>query len=309
MEIKEYRDDFFDNAKKIQIYNSYEPYYLYEMRKYYEENNIECIEASDTDLDVYLKYFNNIKYLYLNSQAIHLEEVNKLPNLNGISLCNNQIKEIDEKILEKLEYLEIYYFDKKQVDLSKFKSLKHLRLLNYPFENLEIHNELKSLEIDEAPRLTRLKGVNSIFLENLKLENIENLSTIELDCTELKSFYIYDSKKVTNLESFLSTCKKLKSIVIISYSDSKAVLKNINFINELENLEYFRTSFKILDGNLNPLLKIKDAVICNFYKNYNLEDKDLPHIYVSIDIDGKVKKVKLESLELGKDDPRIIWLK
>jgi hypothetical protein len=43
--------------------------------------------------------------------------------------------------------------------------------------------------------------------------------------------------------------------------------------------------------------------------NYNLEDKDLPHIYVSIDIDGKVKKVKLESLELGKYDPRIIWLK
>ena len=64
-----------------------------------------------------------------------------------------------------------------------------------------------------------------------------------------------------------------------------------------------------MDGNLNPLLKIKDAVICRFYKNYNLVDKDLPHIYVPINIDGKIKKVELDSLELGKEDPRIIWLK
>ena len=57
MEIKEYRDEFFNNAKRIQIYNSYEPYRLIEMKRYYEKNNIECVEASDTDLDVYLKYF------------------------------------------------------------------------------------------------------------------------------------------------------------------------------------------------------------------------------------------------------------
>lgn len=307
MEIKEFRDEFFDNARKIKIYNSYEPYYLHEMRRYYEENNIECIEASDTDLDVYLKYFNNIKYIYLNSQAIHIEEINKLSNLNGISLCNNQLKEIDDKILGKLEYLEIYYFDKKQVDLSKFKSLKHLRLLNYPFEYLDIHNELRTLGIDEAPKLTRLKGVNSISLESLKIENLENLVAIELDCPELTSFYIYDSKKVTNLEKFLSICKKLRNIVIFSYSDSKAILKNIDFIAELENLEYFRTSFKISDGNLKPLLKIKDAVICGFHNNYNLEDKDLPHEEVLINDNGVIKRVKLCSLEKGKNDSRIIW--
>ena len=138
MEIKEYHDLFFDNAKTIKIYNSYEPYYLFEMKKYFDENNIECIVASDTDLDLYLKYFNNIKYIYLNSQALHLEEVNKLVGLKGISLCNNQIKEINDELLEKIEYLEIYYFNKKQVDFKKFKSLKHLRIINYPFEHLEI---------------------------------------------------------------------------------------------------------------------------------------------------------------------------
>ena len=134
MEIKVRNDDFFDNSKTIEIYNSYEPYYLYEMKRFYENNNIECIIALDTDLDVYLKHFSNVKFVYLNSNAVHLEEVNKLSNLNGIALCNNQLKEIDDKILEKIEYLEIDYLEKKQVDFNQFKSLKHLRLKNYPFE-------------------------------------------------------------------------------------------------------------------------------------------------------------------------------
>lgn len=99
MEIKVRNDDFFDNSKTIEIYNSYEPYYLYEMKRFYKNNNIECIVALDTDLDVYLKHFSNVKFVYLNSSAVHLEEVNKLSNLNGIALCNNQIKEIDGKIL------------------------------------------------------------------------------------------------------------------------------------------------------------------------------------------------------------------
>lgn len=309
MEIKEWHDEFFDNAKKIKIYNAYEPYCLFEMRRYYENNNIECIEASDTDLDVYLKYFPNIKYIYLNSYATHLEEVNKLTKLKGISLCNNQLKEIDENILEKIEYLEIYYFNKKQVDFAKFKSLKHLRIVNYPFDDLQISNELLSLEIDDAPKLINLKEINSARLVKLKIENLKNLCRIELDCPKLKSFYIYDSKKVTNFESFLESCKLLQSIVIISYSDMNANLQNLNFINNLNCLEEFRTSFRILNGDLKPLLKLKEVIISKFYRNYNLKDKDLPHATVTITEGNYGYRVKLDSLELGKEDPRITWIK
>ncbi len=308
MEIKVYHDDFFNHSKTIQIYNSYEPYYLHEMKKFYEKNNIECIIASDSDLNIYLKYFVDIKYIYLNPQAVHLEDLNKLTNLKGISICNNQVKEIDDKILEKIEYLEVYYNEKKNLDFSKFKSLKHLKLLNYPFENLEINNELISLWIDEAPKLTTLDHVNSNKLIKIKLENLKILESIKLDCYNLRSFYIYDSKKIKNLESFLKICKNLYEIIIIAYSDSNAILKNIDFINELSKLEYFRTSYKILDGNLKPLLKLKDANITAFYKNYNLHDKDLPHTTVIIDENGIGKRVELNSLDQGKEDKRIIWL-
>ena len=91
------------------------------MKRYYEKNIIECIDALDTDLDVYLKSFKNVKYIRLNSDSVHVEEVNKLSHLNGIALCNNQLKEIDDKILEKIEYLEIDYLERKQVDFKQFK--------------------------------------------------------------------------------------------------------------------------------------------------------------------------------------------
>ena len=49
-----------------------------EMKRYYIKNNISCIEAADTDLNVYLRHFSNVKYIYLHPDAVHLEEVNKL---------------------------------------------------------------------------------------------------------------------------------------------------------------------------------------------------------------------------------------
>ena len=309
MIIKEYTDNFFDNSKALKIYNSYEPYYLYEMKRYYEKNIIECIDALDTDLDVYLKSFKNVKYIRLNSDSVHVEEVNKLSHLNGIALCNNQLKEIDDKILEKIEYLEIDYLERKQVDFKQFKSLKHLRLKNYPFEQFKIDIELISLSIDKAPKIKILNGINTQSLIKLELENLTKLETIDLECNKLKLFDIYDSKKISNLEKFLEKCKNLTEIAITSYSDLNAVLNSIGFIKNLEQLEYFRTNFKIMDGDLKPLLKLKDVVVCPFYKNYNLKDKDLPHTIVWIQEGNIGKKVRLDSLELGKEDSRILWVK
>ena len=327
MEIKEYKDEFFNNAKTIEIYNSYVPYYLSVMKRYYENNNVECIVASDTDLDVYLKYFPKVKYIYLNSGAVHLEEVNNnLKSLNGISLSTSQISEIDNEILE------IYYYEKMRIDFSRFKSVKHLSLENYPYEDIKIDNNLVTFRLKNASKLTSLKGVNTknvtkliideapkflnikdIDTSNLiemKIENLRNLETIELECPKLTNFRIDDSKKMTNLEDFLGTCINLKSLDIVSYSDFKANLKTITFMDNINSLEYFLTNFKILDGNLKPLLKLKDANIIRFYRNYNLKDKDLPHIMVSIQ-DPRYycgKEVRLDSLELGKEDPRILWM-
>ena len=145
-------------------------------------------------------------------------------------------------------------------------------------------------------------------LIKLELNDLGKLNVIDLNCPNLKFFKIYDSKKLTNLEDFLGTCKKLREIKINSYSDFNATLKSIDFINNLDELEYFSTTFKILDGNLKPLLKIKDATICNYYRNYNLKDKELPHEEVLLDENGEVNIVKLSELPKGKEDERIVWM-
>jgi hypothetical protein len=269
----------------------------------------------------------------LNNFAVHLEEVNiNLKNLNGISLSTSQLYEIDNEILENVEYLEIYYYKKMRIDFTRFKSVKHLSLVNYPYEDIKVENDLVTfrlknasklislkgvntknvtkLVIDEAPKLLNLKDIDASNVIEMTIENLRNLETIELDCPKLTNFRICDSKKMINLEDFLSKCNNLKSIEILAYSDLNARLKSISFIDNIDNLETFKTEFKILDGNLKPLLKLKEADILRFYRNYNLKDKDLPHIMVSIE-DPRYycgKEVRLDSLELGKEDPRILWM-
>lgn len=301
-------DDFFDNSKTLEIYNSYEPYNLHLMKKFYKENNIECIEALDTDLDAYLKYFADVKYIHLHAEAIHLEEVNKLHNLNGISLSNTQIKDIDESILQKIEYLEIYYMRKKRVDFSRFKSLKHLKLKNYPFEDLNIDNNLVSLEIVDASKIIVLKEINTNCLEKVKLSFLKKLENIEFDCSKLTLLYIFDCKKISDLEKLLYSCVNLKELDVITYSIKGGIFNNLNFIKELKFLEYFGTNYKILDGNLKPLLALQEANISSYYRNYNLRDKELPHITVCITEGTCGHRVRLDTLELGKEDPRITWL-
>lgn len=301
-------DDFFDNSKTLEIYNSYEPYNLHLMKKFYKENNIECIEALDTDLDVYLKYFADVKYIHLHAEAVHLEEVNKLHNLNGISLSNTQIKDIDESILEKIEYLEIYYKYKKKIDFNKFKSLKHLKLKNYPFEDLKIDNNLVSLEIFDASKIIELKEINTNCLEKVKLSFLKKLENIEFDCSKLTLLYIFDCKKINDLEKLLYSCVNLKELDVIAYSIKGGIFNNLNFIKELKFLEYFGTNYRILDGNLKPLLALQEANISSYYRNYNLRDKDLPHITVYITEGNCGHRVRLDTLELGKEDPRITWL-
>ena len=78
--------------------------------------------------------------------------------------------------------------------------------------------------------------------------------------------------------------------------------------SELKFLEYFGTNYKILDGNLKPLLALKEANISSHYRNYNLRDKELPHVTVCISEGTHGYRVRLDLLELGKEDPRITWL-
>ena len=311
--IKTISNYFFNDAKGIIIDNAYDSYTLNCLIKYYESNNILFLQSQDNDLN-YLDRFSNVEYLSLPQEAYNFDNLNRLTKLKGLSIYSSKIDMIDENILKKLQYLNIIYDDKTKVDFTALDSLKFLRIVNCPFVDLCIYNSLEYLELNYCKKIINLNFLDNLTtLKNLilsylpALNNIKGLERFEYN---LEKISIIDCKKVDNVELTLSKLKELKEIQIITEEiETKLELKSLCFIKELVKLESFTTNYKIEDGDLSYLLKLNDVIIIPFYKHYNLKDKDLPHKEVLINDNGVIKKVKLCSLENGKDDSRIIWEK
>ena len=309
---KKITNSFFGNPKGVIVDNSYDPYVLHQLIKYFTENKIEYLSSQDIDLS-YLKHFKDVSFLSIPNEATNFDELNSLKNLTGLCLYTSSLKNIHSNVLEKIVYLEIIYDENIQVDFSQFKALKYLRINSLKCSEIIITNDLETIEFNYCKKISNLdflkniKTIKRIKLDYLpKLENISYL--IELSQT-LEELDIWDCTKIRDLESTLSTLIQIKNLTINTLElNSKMHLKNLVFLKDLGNLETFATNYKIKDGDLNNLLVLKDANITRFYKNYNLKDKDLPHIDVLINDNGDVKRVELESLALGKEDLRIIWL-
>lgn len=310
--IKAVTSDFFGCSKGLLIDNAYDQYTLNLYVQYSNSNQIEYLQSQDNELG-YLNHFEHIKFLSIPEEATNFEELNRLKCLKGLGIFSSSLKDIDFNIIEKLEYLDIIFNSDIDIDFSRFKSLKYLRISHFPLKEIDIKNDLEVIELNYCKKiadlnfLKNLKNVKRIKLDYLpKLENIIGLNSIS---KKIEIIEIIDCKKIYGLEEVLSGLPKLKSIVIITReTDSKMQLRSLCFLEKLMKLESFATDYKILDGDLSYLLNLNDAKITAFYKNYNLRDSDLPHISVAINDNGTVKRVKLDSLELGKNDKRIIWL-
>ena len=310
---KEITNIFFGSPKGLVIDNSYDQFVSCRTIEYYKENKIEYLHSQDNELD-YLKHFSDVKFLSIPDEAENFDELNKLNNLRGLSLYTNSLKYIEKNILEKIEYLEIIYDEKTEVDFSKFKSLKHLRISHLPYPEIKITNALTSLELEFCKKISTLNFLRDISeLKRIKLNylpELEDISGLTNLSQSLETVTVWDCKKIKNAEAVLSSLINTRSVEIITLeTDSKMKIKSLSFMKYLVNLESFATNYKIEDGDLTNLLRLKDANITEFYENYNLKDKDLPHINVTVNDSGNIKKVRLDSLELGKEDKRIIWLR
>ncbi|MBO5223550.1 MAG: hypothetical protein J6C23_03465 [Clostridia bacterium] len=306
--MREFHDEFFDNSRTIEVYNSYDPYILSQTVKYYLNNGIESIKCCDLELDC-LQFFKDVKYISLCQGCVNFEEFNKLTQLNGISLSASSLKYIDKKILERISYLQIWYDKKLNIKFEEFKSLKHLKIHYYPYEDLKIDNELISLEIHYSAKITELQHINTNKLKKLKLDYLKNLQRVEVYSSSIISFCIKDCKKIIGLEKVLSKLPNLEDLTLISESsDRYLLLQSVAFINNLCKLEKFSTNYRIYDGDLRPLLKLTDVNITEFYRNYNVKDKYLPHKYVLIEENGCLSRVELGSLPRQNEDARIVWM-
>lgn len=312
MAIKEITNVFFGSIKGLTIDNSYDLYVLNSLVKFYEENKIEYLHSQDYDLS-YLNRFPDIKFLSISDEAVNFDALNNLTELIGLSVFSSQLSNISFAILENLEYLEIIFNDNITLDFSLFKSLKKIRISDLPHKEISIPQKIEMLELYCCKKITDLdflkdsENLRQIKLNYLsKLENIESLKKLS---KTLEILDIWDCKKIKNIEETMQTLDNLKELQIITTTtDSKFRFSSLAFMKSMVKLESFASNYKIEDGKLNALLNLKNVNITAFYNNYNLRDKDLPHTSVLIIDNGIGKRVKFDSLALGKEDKRIVWL-
>ncbi|MDE7215766.1 MAG: hypothetical protein K2O08_03060 [Clostridia bacterium] len=170
-------------------------------------------------------------------------------------------KDFSFDFIENPEKLKIVFFTQGNVkDLSGIERIKNLHLLSLSYcrsmssiEGISKVPNLKKLRIDSCPKLQDISEIKN--LENLKVLILENIKKCDLS-------FLEEMKCVDSLECLvLRNCGSIPSI---------------KFFERYPNLQCFDFLYtNIIDGDLTPCLKLKEA--CTFNKrHYNLKDSQLP---------------------------------
>lgn len=180
------------------------------------------------------------------------------------------------------------------LDLNEFPSMRSLFTWEYNVMNLPYAKSLQTLGIEtvntDLSYISSLSNLDSLAAGGKKLQSLSGIENMKLQCVHIEA-----SKKLTDISSLeaskdtlrflrieycpnikdfsvLSKLKKLKSLSICGYN---GIFVDLDFINELPELEFFVTDYNVLDGNINPLTRLPYASILQNRRHYNQKDDDL----------------------------------
>lgn len=192
----------------------------------------------------------------------------------------------DIEKLRDAESIEFSSWPEFTLDLSLFSKLKHLRINNRNFKNIDTQVQLEKLNVspfrlknDKIDGLCNLKELylfesdyeNVNFVDNMKhLHNLDiyyfpNLINIDAlkNNDSIESLVFYSCKRLNNLD-VLKSMKKLKKLHL-----DEMILPNIDFVRDIKNLNYLSlVGTNILNGDISPA-KDLDFVAIDNRKHYN----------------------------------------
>lgn len=226
------------------------------------------------------------------------------PNLKRLTVLCGEFFQDGLENLYHHKQLEAIYFDNGYIsskgdtegviDLKEFPNIRSLSTWEYNVINLSYAKSLQTLGIitmnADLSYLSYLNNLDSLAvggkylqsftgIQNMKLQcvyldsskKLADISSLEASMDSLKFLRIEDCPKIKDF-SVLSKLHKLESLSICGNSGE---LKNLNFIYEMPNLEFFVSDYNVLDGNIKPLLKLPYASILQNHRHYNQKDDDL----------------------------------
>jgi len=191
--------------------------------------------------------------------------------------------------IEDLKDTESIYFSSWpdfMLDLSRFSKLKHLRINNKMYKNLEFQTQLEILNLsplknnkEKIDGLTNLKELyifdcdynhlnflaNMKYLKHFEIHYFPKLTDISaLENNESIEFLqFYSCKKLNKLES-LTSMKKLKRLNL-----ENMVIPNIDFIKYMKGLNFLSLmGTNVLSGDISPAKDI-DFVSIDNRRHYN----------------------------------------
>lgn len=258
--------------------DAYDLYKRSQYIKYVKEHSINYLRCQDVDMNL-LTFFPEIEFITVPEDAEHLENIYKLRKLKGLEIAANKLKLLDLSGFSNLEYLIVHdYSNGCNLSLNCNK-LKHLFIIHSNITDLNsisINCNLESLHLEFCYNLKTLDGIRLFGqLKRVILDyclKLKNISDLKFFANSLKCLRITDCNKINGLSDTLSELLAIESIHL-STSQTNCVnkLPSVCFVDKLVRLKSFLTDYQIEDGDLKPLLKIKEVDILKFYKSYNLQ--------------------------------------
>ena len=180
------------------------------------------------------------------------------------------------------------------IDLKEFPNIRSIFTSEYNVMNLENARSLQTLGIgterDDLTYLSELTGIDSLVTGGKRLQSLKGIEKMKLQCVGISR-----AKKLTDISSLeaakdtlkflrieycpnitdFSVLKKLKKLKSVSLCGYKGTLDNIDFVDDLPELEFFVTDYNVLSGNIKPLQRLRYSSIIQNRRHYNLKDDDL----------------------------------
>lgn len=285
---KEWWDNLDDEWKNILLINQnfskqhvnifkIQEEYMNRLKTKGEENYSEMntslrrlIQEKEFGLSYYDFYARAIRTKHLTQNDTIIDLVN-LKKLDVIYMINGPK---DLTPLEKFPNLKVlimnffgsFYEPGKEVDIEPLRNLKELKILHCSsnkLKSLEPIKDLIQLEelvcnnnyINTLTPLKKLKKLKKLsFSSKAKKLNIKTISQLD----NLEELYLEIEKKVPNL----SKLKKLKKLAIseseMAVVDRRYWVKKIDFLENLNNLEFLDLEMTSYRGSLNVLYNLKN---------------------------------------------------
>lgn len=258
--------------------DAYDLYKRSQYIKYVKEHSINYLRCQDVDMNL-LTFFPEIEFITVPEDAEHLENIYKLRKLKGLEIAANKLKLLDLSGFSNLEYLIVHNYSNGCNLSLNCNKLKHLFIIHSNITDLNsisINCNLESLHLEFCYNLKTLDGIRLFGqLKRVILDyclKLKNISDLKFFANSLKCLRITDCNKINELSDTLSELLAIESIHL-STSQTNCVnkLPSVCFVDKLVRLKSFLTDYQIEDGDLKPLLKIKEVDILKFYKSYNLQ--------------------------------------